>query len=66
MIIRCAWHGGIIGEKLPYGWLNGKNYSIMITDGICNECAEKYFSITEKRRTECPTEKAEEKAKLES
>ena len=39
MIIKCAWHGGITGEKPPFG---GK-YDAMVIDGICPECEKKYF-----------------------
>ncbi len=43
MLIRCSWHGGIIGEKPPFG---GKHDS-KVTDGICPECEAKYFGQLE-------------------
>jgi len=43
MIVRCAWCRRIISKKPPYG---GK-YDRQITDGICGQCLEKYFSVKE-------------------
>ena len=39
MIIRCAWCKKIIGDKPPYG---GK-YDEGFTDGICDDCLNRYF-----------------------
>ena len=39
MKIRCAWCRQFQGSKFPFG---GK-YDRDITDGICDECLNKYF-----------------------
>ena len=41
MIVRCSWHGGIVGEKPPYGILEGKNWDKEVTDTICPKCQKK-------------------------
>jgi len=39
MLIRCAWCKRILGDKPPYG---GK-YDREVTDGICDDCLNRYF-----------------------
>jgi len=39
MIIRCAWCKKITRDKPPFG---GK-YDREITDGICQDCIDKFF-----------------------
>jgi len=39
MLIRCAWCKRTLGDKSPYG---GK-YDSEITDGICDDCLNRYF-----------------------
>ena len=39
MKIRCAWCRHFMGSKPPFGG----HYDKDITDGICNECLDKYW-----------------------
>ena len=39
MLVRCAWCKRIIGAKPPFGG----RWDREITDGICENCAKKYF-----------------------
>jgi len=39
IIIKCSWCKKVLGDKPPYG----ASYDDAITDGICDECLNKYF-----------------------
>ena len=44
MLIRCSRHGGIIGERPPFGILEGKNFNLEISSTICSRCKKEVIS----------------------
>jgi hypothetical protein len=57
LIIRCAWCKRILGNKPPFG----AKYSTEITDGICDDCLNRYFPHhADKIREALEVEKVEE------
>jgi len=57
LIIRCAWCQKIVGNKPPFG----AKYDAEITDGICDDCLNRYFPHhADKVREALEVEKVEE------
>uniref|UniRef100_A0A6H1Z7S6 Uncharacterized protein n=1 Tax=viral metagenome TaxID=1070528 RepID=A0A6H1Z7S6_9ZZZZ len=56
MIIRCAWCKSVTGNKPPFGG----RYDNEVTDGICDDCLEKYFGGEVKNGKEKSPEEAQD------
>jgi hypothetical protein len=44
MICRCAWHPRYYGRSFWKGIASWRGWRIQFTDGICNQCAERFLA----------------------
>jgi hypothetical protein len=58
LICRCAWHQRYCGYPLVSGVVSWRGWTVRFTDGICENCLERFRAehrvFLERRRTTPP------------